>query len=39
MIESVATLVINTSPAEVFRFVAHGENLPQWARREVGLTW
>ena len=30
MIESVATLVINTSPAEVFRFVAHVENLPQW---------
>ena len=30
MIESVATLVINKSPAEVFRFVAHVENLPQW---------
>src|SRR6266568_1160467 len=30
MMESVATIVINTSPAEVFRFVAHVENLPQW---------
>jgi hypothetical protein len=32
MIESGATLVINQSPAEVFRFVAQVENLPQWVR-------
>lgn len=31
MFENVATIVINTSPDEVFRFVAHGENYPQWA--------
>ena len=30
MIESVATIVINKSPREVFQFVAHVENLPQW---------
>jgi ribosome-associated toxin RatA of RatAB toxin-antitoxin module len=32
MIESVATTVINKSPAEVFQFVAHVENNPQWIR-------
>jgi hypothetical protein len=32
MMESVATIVINTSPTEVFRFVAHVENIPQWVR-------
>lgn len=31
MFEHVATLVINTSPEEVFRFVANGEQYPQWA--------
>jgi Polyketide cyclase / dehydrase and lipid transport len=31
MIESVATIVINTSPDEVFRFLAHREHFPQWA--------
>lgn len=31
MFENVATIVINTSPDEVFRFVANGENYPQWA--------
>jgi len=30
--ESVATIVINTSPDEVFRFVSHIENIPQWVR-------
>lgn len=30
MIKSVATIFINKSPAEVFRFVAHVENFPQW---------
>ena len=30
MIESVATIVINASPDEVFRFIAHRENFPQW---------
>jgi hypothetical protein len=30
MMESVDTIVINKSLAEVFRFVAHVENLPQW---------
>jgi hypothetical protein len=28
MIKSVATIVINKSPGEVFRFVAHVENFP-----------
>ncbi len=32
MMEFVATIVINKSPAEVFRFVAHVENIPQWVR-------
>lgn len=32
MIESVATIVINKPPADVFRFVAHLENIPQWVR-------
>ena len=32
MIEFVATIVINKPPAEVFRFVAHVENNPQWIR-------
>jgi len=32
MMESAGTIVINTSLDEVFRFVAHGENFPQWAR-------
>ncbi len=32
MIEPVATIVINKPPAEVFRFVAHVENTPQWIR-------
>jgi len=32
VIKSVATLVINKSPAVVFRFVAHGENFPKWVR-------
>jgi len=32
MIKSVATIVINKSPGEVFRFVTHGENFPQWVR-------
>ena len=31
MIESVGTIVINTSRDEVFRFLAHRENFPQWA--------
>jgi hypothetical protein len=31
MIEFVATIVINTSPDEVFRFLAHREHFPQWA--------
>lgn len=30
--ESVATIVINKSSAEVFQFVAHVENFPQWVR-------
>jgi hypothetical protein len=30
MIESVGTIVINTSPDEVFRFIAHRENFLQW---------
>jgi uncharacterized protein YndB with AHSA1/START domain len=30
MMEFANTIVINKSPAEVFRFVAHVENLPQW---------
>ncbi len=30
MIESVATFVINKSPAEVFQFVTHVENFSQW---------
>jgi ribosome-associated toxin RatA of RatAB toxin-antitoxin module len=30
MIEFVATIVINTSPDEVFRFIANRENYPQW---------
>jgi ribosome-associated toxin RatA of RatAB toxin-antitoxin module len=30
MIEFVATIVINTSPDEIFRFVANRENYPQW---------
>jgi hypothetical protein len=32
MMMSEATLVIHTSPGEVFRFVAHGGNFPQWVR-------
>lgn len=32
MIEFVVTIVINKPPAEVFRFVAHLENIPQWVR-------
>ena len=32
MIEFVTTIVINKPPAEVFRFVAHLENIPQWVR-------
>ncbi len=32
MIEPVATIVINKPPGEVFRFVAHVENNPQWIR-------
>jgi len=31
MIEFVAIIVINTSPDEVFRFIAHREHFPQWA--------
>jgi len=31
MIESVATIVIRTSPDEVFRFIAHRDNFPKWA--------
>ena len=30
MIEFVATIVIDTSPDEIFRFVANRENYPQW---------
>ncbi len=30
MVEFVATIVINTTPAEVFRFVADVEKYPQW---------
>ena len=30
MIEFVATIVINTSPDEVFRFIANRENYPKW---------
>ena len=30
MIDFVATIVINTSPDEVFRFIANRENYPQW---------
>ena len=30
MIEFVATIVINTSQDEVFRFIANRENYPQW---------
>jgi uncharacterized protein YndB with AHSA1/START domain len=32
MIEFVVTIVINKPLAEVFRFVAHLENIPQWVR-------
>lgn len=32
MIEFVATIVISKPPGEVFRFVAHVENNPQWVR-------
>lgn len=32
MIEPVATIVINKPPDEVFRFVTHVENNPQWIR-------
>jgi hypothetical protein len=37
MIESVGTIVINTSPDEVFRFLAHRENFPQWASAGSGV--
>ena len=30
MIEFVATIIINSSPDEVFRYVANRENYPQW---------
>ena len=32
MIESVATIVINKPLAEVFQFVAHVANIPQWGQ-------
>ena len=37
MIESVGTIVINTSPDEVFRFLAHRENFPQLASAGSGV--
>jgi hypothetical protein len=37
MIESVGTIVINTSRDEVFRFLAHRENFPQWASAGSGV--
>jgi uncharacterized protein YndB with AHSA1/START domain len=37
MIESVGTIVINTSPEEVFRFLAHREHFPQWASEGTGV--
>ena len=37
MIESVGTIIINTSPDEVFRFIAHRENFPQWASAGSGV--
>ena len=37
MIESVGTIVINTSPDEVFRFLAHRENFPQLASAVSGV--
>ena len=36
MIESVGTIVINTSPDEVFRFIAHREHFLQWVRAASG---
>ena len=32
MIDFAATIVINKPPVEVFRFVTHVENIPQWVR-------
>jgi uncharacterized protein YndB with AHSA1/START domain len=37
MIESVGTIVINTSPDEVFGFLAHREHFPQWATEGSGV--
>lgn len=37
MIESVGTIVINTSPDEVFRFLAHREIFPQWVSAASGV--
>ena len=37
MIESVGTIVINTSPDEVFGFLAHREHFPQWASEGTGV--
>ena len=37
MIESVGTIVVNTSPEEVFRFLAHRENFPQLASAVSGV--
>ena len=37
MIESVGTIVINTSPDEVFRFLAHRENFPRLASAVSGV--
>jgi ribosome-associated toxin RatA of RatAB toxin-antitoxin module len=36
MIEFVATIVINISPNEVFRFVTNRENYPRWIRAVSG---
>ena len=37
MIEFIATIVINTSPDEVFRFIANRENYPQWISAVSGV--
>ncbi len=37
MIESAGTIVINTSPGEVFGFLAHREHFPQWASEGTGV--
>jgi Polyketide cyclase / dehydrase and lipid transport len=37
MIESIGTIVINTSPDEVFRFLAHREHFTQWATAGTGV--